>query len=131
MIESIVIPTDLILTIEITFYLLVVILFLVTAFLNLRDMHSIRQEKWTNQDTMALIFRTLFYAFLLNLLIIGGADIAILLYSISPWSKLAFDQVLGLVTTPIIFSSFVFLLAGLVYGLAKAKDWYDLIDAEY
>ena len=131
MLESAMTATGLILTIEIMFYLLVMLLFLVTAFLNLQDMHSIRQEKWTHQDTMALIFRTLFYAFFLNLLIIGGTDIAILLYTISPWSRLTLDQVLGLVTAPILFSSVTFLLAGVVYGLAKAKDWYDLIDAEY
>ena len=116
-------------TIEILIYPFVVLLFLVTGFLNLQDLRSMRQEKWTRQDTIALVLRVLFYAFLLNFLIIAAANIATLLYA-ATGTTLPVQQALGLAVTPVQFSLVIVLISGAIYGLAKQKDWYDLIDAE-
>ena len=115
---------------EMMLYLLIVVLFLVTGFLNLKDFKKMRRDKWTRQDSAALILRILFYAFLLNflltLVIVAGI---LLLTALSSVASL--QLVLPWTLTPLQFSFAVLLATGVTYGLAKWKDWYDLVDAEY
>jgi len=115
--------------IEIVLYAFVMLLFIITGLLNAKDMRSLRQEKWTRQDTIALMLRAVFYAFLLNFLIIVGVNVAILFYTTSLGSTVL-AQVLRLATTPIQYSLAIFVITGVLYGVAKMKDWYDLIDEE-
>ena len=115
---------------EIMLYLLIVVLFLVTGFLNLKDLKKMRQDKWTRQDSVALILRTLFYAFLLNFLLTMAMDAGILLFTPLK-SPASLQLVLPLTLTPLQLSFGVLLVTGVTYGLAKWKDWYDLVDAEY
>jgi hypothetical protein len=115
---------------EIILYLLVVVLFLVTGFLNLKDLKKMRQDKWTRQDSVALMLRILFYAFLLNFLLTMAIDAGILLFT-ALRSPVSLQLVLPLTLTSLQVSFGVLLVAGVAYGLAKWKDWYDLVDAEY
>jgi len=121
---------DVITAFEIALYAIVTILFVITGFLNLKDFKTLRQEKWTRQDTAALILRTSFYAFFLNfllvLVIIGIVFSSLTILRLS----LSLRQVLPLVVTSLEFSFGILLLTGVIYGVAKWKDWYDLIDAE-
>ena len=121
---------DVIPSFEITLYLLIVVLFLVTGFLNLKDLKKMRQDKWTRQDSVALMLRTLFYAFLLNFLLIMAVDAGILLFT-ALRSTASLQLVLPLTLTAFEGSFGVLLVTGVTYGLAKWKDWYDLVDAEY
>ena len=115
---------------EMMLYLLIVVLFLVTGFLNLKDLKKMRQDKWTRQDSVALMLRMLFYAFLLNLLLIMTIDGGVLLLT-ALRSPASLQLVLPLTLTPLQLSFGVLLVTGVTYGLAKWKDWYDLVDAEY
>lgn len=114
---------------EMMLYLLIVVLFLVTGFLNLKDLKKLRQDKWTRQDSVALMLRFFFYAFLLNfLLVMVEAGILLLTALRSPASL---QLVLPLILTSLQFSFGLLLVMGVTYGLAKWKDWFDLVDAEY
>lgn len=114
---------------EMMLYLLIVVLFLVTGFLNLKDLKKLRQDKWTRQDSVALMLRFFFYAFLLNfLLVMVEAGILLLMALRSPASL---QLVLPLILTSLQFSFGLLLVMGVTYGLAKWKDWFDLVDAEY
>ncbi len=121
---------DVIPTFEIALYAFVAVLFLVTGFLNLKDLQATREEKWTRQDTVALTLRTLFFSFLLNFLLIVLVNGAILAFTTIFSSTFSFRQVLPLVLTSLEFSFAMLFVTGVVYGIAKWKDWYDLIDAE-
>jgi hypothetical protein len=111
-------------------YLLIVVLFLVTGFLNLKDLKKMRRDKWTRQDSVALMLRILVYAFLLNFLLtlVIAAGI-LLLTALRSLASLQF--VLPLTLTSLELSFAVLLVTAVTYGLAKWKDWYDLVDAEY
>jgi len=115
---------------EMMLYLLIVVLFLVTGFLNLKDLKKMRRDKWTRQDSVALILRILVYAFLLNFLLtlVIAAGI-LLLTALRSLTSLQF--VLPLTLTSLELSFAVLLVTAVTYGLAKWKDWYDLVDAEY
>jgi hypothetical protein len=121
---------DVVPTFEIALYAFVTLLFVITGFLNLKDLQTLRQEKWTRQDTVALILRTLFFAFLLNLILIVVITGATLAYVGILRPGVTLQRVLPLAVTSLEFSFGIFLLIGVVYGIAKWKDWYDLIDAE-
>ncbi|MGD0424046.1 MAG: hypothetical protein ABSA92_11390 [Candidatus Bathyarchaeia archaeon] len=115
---------------EMMLYLLIVVLFLVTGFLNLKDLKKMRRDKWTRQDSVALMLRILVYAFLLNFLLtlVIAAGI-LLLTALRSLASLQF--VLPLTLTSLELSFAVLLVTAVTYGLAKWKDWYDLVDAEY
>ncbi len=115
---------------EMMLYLLIVVLFLVTGFLNLKDLKKMRRDKWTRQDSAALILRILFYAFLLNFLLTLAIDAGILLFT-ALRSLASLQLVLPLTLTSLQLSFAVLLVTAVTYGLAKWKDWYDLVDAEY
>ena len=115
---------------EMMLYLLIIVLFLVTGFLNLQNLKKIRQDKWTRQDSVALMLRTIFYAFLLNFLLTIAIDAGILLLT-ALRSPVPLQLVIPLTLTSLKFSFGVLLVTGITYGLAKWKDWYDLVDAEY
>jgi len=121
---------DLITAFEIALYLLIVLLFVVTGFLNMKDLQNMRQDKWTRQDSVALMLRSLFWAVLLSFLLIGAINAGILLFTVLK-VPLSSQTVLAWVLLSLEFLLGVFLLTGVVYGLARWKDWYDLIDAEY
>ena len=124
------ISLDVILPFEILLYSLIVILFLVTGFLNLKDLKRLREDKWTRQDSIALMLRMLFYAFLLNLILTITIDAGILLFTAMKFPA-SWQLVVPLALTPLQLSSGLLLVTGITYGLAKWKDWYDLVDAEY
>jgi len=122
---------DVIPAFEITLYAIVTILFAVTGFLNLKDLKTLRQEKWTRQDTAALTLRTGFYAVFLNFLLILLTTVLVLSSSLTILrTSISIRQVLPLVITSLEFSFGILLVTGVIYGVAKWKDWYDLIDAE-
>lgn len=121
---------DVIAPFEMMLYLLIVVLFLVTGFLNLKDLKKLREDKWTRQDSVALMLRTLFYAFLLNFLLTVAIGAGILLLT-TLWSLGSLKLVLPLAFTSLELSFGVLLVTGITYGLAKWRDWFDLVDAEY
>jgi hypothetical protein len=95
-----------------------------------KDFQILRENKWTRQDSVALILRTLFYAFLLNFLLIVAINAVILLFT-ALTSAISLRTVLPLAFFSLEVSIGVLLFTGVVYGIAGWKDWYDLIDAEY
>jgi hypothetical protein len=121
---------DVIPTFEIALYISITILFALTGFLNVRDLQTLRQEKWTRQDTMAVMLRTLFFSSLFNFVLILAATGGILLIISILKLSLSVKQILPMASTSIELSFAVLIIAGIVYGIAKWKDWYDLIDAE-
>jgi hypothetical protein len=121
---------DVITAFEIMLYSLVVLLFLATGFLNLKDFQTMRQNKWTRQDSVALMLQTLFYAFLLNFLLAVAINGGVLLFAFLR-APLLSQIVLAWALIPLQVLFGVILLTGVIYGIAKWKDWYDLIDAEY
>jgi len=127
---QIMIYLDVIPPFEITLYLLVIVLFLLTGFLNLKDLKKIRQDKWTPQDSVALILRMFFYAFLLNLMLTLAIDAGLLLLAAARFPA-SLQRVLSFTLTPLELSFGMLVATGVMYGLAKWQEWYDLIDAEY
>jgi len=121
---------DVIAPFEMMLYVLIVVLFLVTGFLNLKDLKKLREDKWTRQDSVALMLRMLFYAFLLNFLLTMTIDAGILLLTTLK-SPASLQLVLPLTLTSLQLSFGMLLVTGVTYGLAKWRDWYDLVDAEY
>jgi len=121
---------DLITAFEIALYLLIVLLFVATGFLNMKDLQNMRQDKWTRQDSVALMLRSIFWAFLLNFLLTGAINVGILLFTVLK-APLSSQTVLAWVLLSLEFLFGMLFLTGVVYGLARWKDWYDLIDAEY
>jgi len=122
---------DVIPAFEITLYAIVTILFAVTGFLNLKDLKTLRQEKWTRQDTAALTLRTAFYAAFLSSLLILLTTVLVMSSSLTILrTSISMRQVLPLAITSLEFSFGILLVTGVIYGVAKWKDWYDLIDAE-
>jgi hypothetical protein len=121
-------PNGIIPTFEILLYSLVILLFLVTGFLNVKDLKIMKQDKWTRQDSVALTLRVLFYGFLLNFLLTLAIDAAILFLTFMRSSSL--EQAFPLTLIPLEFSAGALVVMGLIYGVAKWRDWFDLVDAE-
>jgi len=121
---------DVISPFEIMLYSLIVVLFLVTGFLNLQDLKKMRQDNWTRQDSIALMLRTIFYAFLLNFLVTLMIAAGLLLLT-ALRNPASLQQVLQLTFTTLELSLCMLLVTGVTYGLAKWRDWYDLVDEEY
>jgi len=121
---------DVITAFEIVLCSLVVLLFLATGFLNLKDFQTMRQSKWTRQDSVALMLQTLFYAFLLNFLVIDAINGGVLLFTFLR-APLLSQTVLAWVLISLQVLLGVLVLTGVIYGTARWRDWYDLIDAEY
>jgi len=121
---------DVIPAFEIGLYTFVTLLFAVTGYLNLEDLRNLRQEKWTRQDTAALALRTFFFSSFLNLILLllvtGGMLALATMFRLG----VPYQRILPIAVTSLEFSFGIFLVSGIVYGIAKWKDWYDLIDAE-
>jgi len=121
---------DVIPTFEIAVYFLVTLLFALTGFLNIKDLQALRQEKWTRQDTIAVMLRTLFFSSLLNFILIVATTGGILVFISVFKLPISIKQILPIGLLSLEFSFGVLVITGIVYGIAKWKDWYDLIDAE-
>jgi hypothetical protein len=121
---------DVIPTFEIALYVLVTLLFALTGFLNIKDLQVLRQEKWTRQDTVAVILRTLFFSSLLNFVLIVATMGGILVFVSVFKLPISVKQILPIGLLSLELSFAVLFITGIVYGIAKWKDWYDLIDAE-
>ena len=78
------------------------------------------------------MLQTLFYAFLLNFLVIVAINGGVLLFTFTFLrAPLLSQTVLAWVLVSLQVLLGVLVLTGVVYGIARWKDWYDLIDAEY
>ena len=121
---------DVIPTFEIALYVLVTLLFALTGFLNIKDLQVLRQEKWTRQDTVAVMLRTLFFSSLLNFVLIVATMGGILVFVSVFKLPISVKQILPIGILSLELSFAVLFITGIVYGIAKWKDWYDLIDAE-
>jgi len=121
---------DVIQALEIALYIVIVLLFIVTGILNVKDLETMRHDKWTRQDSVALIIRTLFYAFLVNFLLILAVEGGILLFVVL-WTSTSIQRILPSTVISLQISFGLLLAIGLIYGLARWKEWYDLMDAEY
>lgn len=121
---------DVIPAFEMAVYAFVTLLFVITGALNLRDLQNLRQEKWTRQDTVALALRTFFFSSLLNLIFMVMIVVSILSSITFLRVGLPIQRVLPIVTLSLEISFGIFLVTGIAYGMARWKDWYDLIDTE-
>jgi putative heme degradation protein len=121
---------DVIPTFEITVCAFVTLLFVVTGFLNLKDLQSLKQEKWTRQDTIALMLRTLFFAFLVDFLLVFAVNALILASMAILKLAVAIQGIQPLIINLLGYSLAILIFTGVIYGVAKWKDWYDLIDEE-
>jgi hypothetical protein len=121
---------DVIPTFEIGLYVLVTLLFASTGFLNIKDLQVLRQEKWTREDTVAVMLRTLFFSSLLNFVLIVATMGGILVFVSVFKLPISVKQILPIGLLSLELSFAVLFITGIVYGIAKWKDWYDLIDAE-
>jgi hypothetical protein len=121
---------DVIATFEIALYSLVTLLFALTGFLNIKDLQALRQEKWTRQDTTAVMLRTLFFSSLLNFILIVATSGGILVFISVFKLPISVKQILPIGVLSLELSFAVLVITGIVYGIAKWKDWYDLIDEE-
>ncbi|MCS7139672.1 MAG: hypothetical protein N3F04_07030 [Candidatus Nezhaarchaeota archaeon] len=105
-------------------YCFFISLFGATAFLDLKDMKRKKAGRWSLNDSIALILRYMFYAFLLSFVAITILTFGMFIYS----SLTAFSLELklgGLLTSLIMF-----LIIAIIYGLARWRGWYELIDEE-
>jgi len=123
------ISLDVIPPFEIILCFFIVVLFLITGFLNLQDLKKMKQDNWTRQDSVALMLRMIFYAFLLNLLVTVLITAGLLLTALKYPASL--QRILSSTLAPLETSFIVLLVTGVTFGLAKWKDWYDLVDEEY
>lgn len=107
---------------EFIIYLIFIPLFMVTGFLNLRDMKR-KKEKWGKQDSAALILRHIFYALFFCFIVVLIVGLGLLVYGY-------IFNVFYFSFGGFVFSALLFTLVGLVYWIAKWRNWYDLIDEE-
>jgi hypothetical protein len=120
---------DVIPAFEIGLYAFVTLLFVVAGYLNLKDLKNLKQDKWTRQDSVALALRTFFFSSFLNLmllLLVTGVMLLTTVFRIG----FHYREILPIALTSLEFSFGIFVVCGIIYGIAKWKDWYDLIDAE-
>jgi len=99
-------------------------MFGVSWLLDVEDFKKRKGKRWAKQDTLALSFRYFFYASLFILIISVLIALAKLIYSVFLLG--VFEISLGMVVE----SSLIFALFAVMYGLAKWRDWFDVIDEE-
>jgi len=109
---------------KIAVYCVFIPLFGVTAILDLKDMKRRKAGRWGLNDSIALVLRYMFYAFLLSFIAVAIGTLGMFIYS--SLTAFSVDLKLGdLLTSFLLFSG----LAAF-YGIAKWRGWYELIDEE-
>ncbi|RLE52448.1 MAG: hypothetical protein DRJ33_03815 [Candidatus Methanomethylicota archaeon] len=92
--------------------------------LDAKDFKQRKGRRWTKQDSIALLIRYFFYASLFILFITSMVALGKLLFNV--FALGSFELSLGMVVE----SAGILLLFAALYGLAKWRDWFDVIDEE-
>ncbi|MHC1637489.1 MAG: hypothetical protein ACXQTU_04895 [Candidatus Nezhaarchaeales archaeon] len=109
---------------KIAVYCVFIPLFGVTALLDLKDMKRRKAGRWSINDSIALVLRYMFYAFMLSFIAIAIGTFGMFVYSSA--TSFSIDLKFGdLLTSFILFS-----VVAVFYGLARWRGWYELIDEE-
>jgi len=109
---------------KIAVYCVFIPLFGVTAILDLKDMKRRKAGRWGLNDSIALMLRYMFYAFLLSFIAVAVGTLGIFIYSSLTASSV--DLKLG----DFLISFLLFSGLAISYGIAKWRGWYELIDEE-
>ncbi len=111
-------------------YGIILTLFISVGILNIRDMKIKKRDRWVKKDSLAMIIRVLFYGFLIAF---GFIELEALILT---FGNLLYQFLTGKNLSIHISSSFLILpilpviLTGIIYGIAKKREWYELIDEE-
>lgn len=111
-------------------YALMLILFVCVAILNAKDMGIKRRDKWTRRDSAALLIRAVFYASLFGLIAacLEALGLFVTTFALENVLKVgSFTRVSG---TPLLILLSTFVVASITYGVAKRREFYELIDEE-
>ncbi|MEM2576521.1 MAG: hypothetical protein QW476_01060 [Candidatus Bathyarchaeia archaeon] len=111
-------------------YAIILTLFILVGVLNIKDMEIKKRDRWVKKDSIAMLIKVLFYGFLITFAIV---ELEALIFSFSnaifqflTGKKLPIRISLLSLLLPII----PVILTGIIYGIAKKREWYELIDEE-
>jgi len=103
-------------------YAVFILLFGLTAYLDLKDMKVRKTGRWSINDSIALVLRYMFYAFALSCAAVVLITVGVLAYSLA--ATLSIDLKLG----NLIISLIMFIGLAILYGVVHWRGWYEFID---
>ncbi len=99
-------------------------LFMVTAFLDVRDYSRIKRDRWSIQESIALTARYLLYGSLISFIASSITSLAITAYSNMVYGSHSFNP------SSVVIPLTLLIASAIAYGICKWKGWYDVIDEE-
>lgn len=111
-------------------YALMLILFVCVAVLNAKDMEIKRRDKWTRRDSAALLIRAVFYASLFGLIAACLEALGLFITSFALENILKIGSFARVSGTPLLVLLLIFVVASITYGVAKRREFYELVDEE-
>lgn len=103
-------------------YAIFIPLFSLTAYLDLKDMKVRKAGRWSINDSIALVLRYMFYAFAISFAAVIIITFGTLVYSLMTTSSIVLK--LG----NLMMSLIMFIGLAMLYGVARWRGWYELID---
>ena len=111
-------------------YAFMLILFVCVAILNAKDMEVRKRDKWTRRDSAALLIRAVFYASLFGLAAACLEALGLFITTFALESILKVGSFARVSGTPLLILLSVFIVASITYGIAKKREFYELVDEE-
>lgn len=111
-------------------YAVILTLFILVGILNIKDMKVRKRDRWVKKDSIAMVIRVLFYGFLISFAIIELEALILMVgrfllqfFAGKSLPVYASQTLLLLPILPVV-------LMGVIYAIAKKREWYELIDEE-
>jgi hypothetical protein len=118
------------LSLIITSYAVILSLFILVGILNIGDMKIKKRERWVKKDSIAVIIRVLFYGFLISFAIIE-LEALILMFGSFTLQFFAGKTLHVYFSNSLLISPLLpVIFIGVIYAIAKKREWYELIDEE-
>jgi hypothetical protein len=111
-------------------YTVILTLFILVGILNIKDMKVKKRDKWVKKDSIAMIIRVLFYAFLIAFGIVELEALILTFGSFILKFLTGKNLLIHISKSILLLPIFPVVLTGIVYGIAKKREWYELIDEE-
>jgi hypothetical protein len=98
--------------------------------LNIRDMKIRKRDRWVKKDSIAMIIRVLFYGFLITFAIVELEALILTFGSFLLQFLTGKNLPMHISKSFLILPVIPVILTGIIYGVAKKREWYELIDEE-
>lgn len=111
-------------------YAVILTLFILVGILNIKDMKVKKRDRWVKKDSIAMIIRVLFYGFLISFAIIELEALILMFGRFSLQFFAGKSLPIYVSRSLLILPILPVILIGVVYAIAKKREWYELIDEE-